>query len=387
MSKQVVGIEKAVLQWARESAGLTPEAVAAKLKRDVAEVRAWETGDSAPTYSQLEKLAYTLYKRPLAAFFLPAPPDEPKARQEFRSLPDADLDSLRSQTLFLVRSAHAFQLSLRELNDGTNPAKQQIVRDLRLGGPDDVVRTARRVRAYLGITLQGQAAFGSEEDALSQWRSAVESAGIFVFKNAFKQKEISGFCLHDPDFPLIFLNNSVAKTRQVFSLIHELAHLLVHGSGISKFDAEAIARLPPHIRRVEVLCNQLASEILMPSEDFSRVTAAMRTFEDGTIEALARRYWVSREVVARRLLDLGRMVKATYEAKAARWAGQLKKATGGGNANRTQAAYLGDAYLSLVFRKHYQGRISTEAAADYLGVRPSRLPALESILLSRKAVA
>lgn len=74
MTRQVVGVEKTVLRWARETAGLTPKAVAAMLKRDVAEVLGWEAGTAAPTYAQLEKLAYVAYKRPLAAFFLPSPP-------------------------------------------------------------------------------------------------------------------------------------------------------------------------------------------------------------------------------------------------------------------------------------------------------------------------
>ncbi|MBX7184408.1 MAG: ImmA/IrrE family metallo-endopeptidase [Vicinamibacteria bacterium] len=387
MSNQVVGIEKAVLRWARESAGLTPEAVAAKLKRSVGEVHAWERGEALPSYAQLEKLAYTIYKRPLAAFFLPSPPIEQKARQEFRTLPAEDLEQLLPDTLFLVRSAHAFQLSLRELSEGANPAAKQILRDLQVPAAANAAQVAQRVRAYLGITVEKQAAFGSDDQALARWRSAVESAGVFVFKNSFKQKQISGFCLYDPEFPLIYLNNSTSKTRQTFSLLHELAHLLFHANGISKFEPDYFDRLPPNQRLIEVLCNRLASEILIPSDDFLKAIASVRAFEDTAIEALARRYSVSREAVARRLLDLGKMSKVAYEAKAARWTSQLRKKTGKGNANSTKAVYLGDAYLRLVFQKHYQGRISTEAAADYLGVRPSRLPALESILMSRKAVA
>lgn len=386
MSKQLVGIEKTVLVWARESAGLTLEGVAAKLKRPVSDVQAWENGEAAPTYAQLERLAYKIYKRPLAAFFLPAPPTEPRAKQEFRSLPATDLDQLLPDTLFLVRSAHAFQLSLRELTEGTNPAQTHILQDLRLSPTGDAVREAKRIREYLGVTMEKQAAFGSDDQALAQWRSAVEARGIFVFKNSFKQKQISGFCLYDPDFPLIFVNNSTSKTRQTFSLLHELAHLLFHANGISRFEPDYFDRLPPSQKAVEVLCNRLASEVLIPSEDFLRAISSLRAFEDPAIEGLARRYSVSREAVARRLLDLGKLSKAAYEEKAERWTAQLKKKPGKGNANSTTAVYLGDAYLRLVFQKHYQGRISTEAAADYLGVRPNRLPALESILMSRKAV-
>ena len=93
MSASVAGIQPSVLRWARMSANLTVSDVADKLKRTVAEIEEWETGAAAPSYPQLEKLAYDLYKRPLATFFLPTPPNEPSPKTEFRSLPDQDLDA------------------------------------------------------------------------------------------------------------------------------------------------------------------------------------------------------------------------------------------------------------------------------------------------------
>jgi transcriptional regulator with XRE-family HTH domain len=51
--------------------GLSVAEVAQMLKRPPEEIEAWESGEDAPTYPQLEKLAYQIYKRPLAVFFLP----------------------------------------------------------------------------------------------------------------------------------------------------------------------------------------------------------------------------------------------------------------------------------------------------------------------------
>jgi len=77
MANQVQGIQPSVLRWARESQGLSTADVAALLKREPDEIEAWETGASAPTYAQLEDLAYRCFKRPLAVFFFPDPPQEP----------------------------------------------------------------------------------------------------------------------------------------------------------------------------------------------------------------------------------------------------------------------------------------------------------------------
>ena len=72
------------------------------------------------------------------------------------------------------------------------------------------------------------------DKALKNWRNIIEANGIFVFKRSFKQGDISGFCLVDDEFPVIFLNNSTTKSRQIFSIFHELAHILLSTSGITK---------------------------------------------------------------------------------------------------------------------------------------------------------
>ena len=386
MTTSIAGVQPSVLRWARESQGYSLEDVALHLKRDMDEVAAWESGAAAPTYAQLETLAYTLYKRPLAVFFLPSPPPEPKVKQQFRTLPDFELDQLAADTRYQLRLAHAHQISLRELGDGVNPATHRIFKDIQITEKTGVQAAADFVRQYFGISLAAQTAWGSSDEALKAWRNIVEGAGVFVFKHSFKQKTISGFCLADEEFPIIYLNNSTAKTRQIFSLFHELAHLLLKVNAISKFDASYVEQLSPKERRIEQFCNAFAAEFLMPSADFSAQLDALNQVDDQAIQALARRYLVSREVVLRRLLDRGRVVQAYYEAKVEQWAGEAENGGAGGDYYATQSTYLGDRSLQLVFSKHYQGRLTLEQVADYLGVRTKSVAGLEAMLL-RKAVA
>ncbi|SRR6266545_1258134 len=382
MAEPITGIQIAVLQWARESQGLSIEDVAQRMKRDPVEIAAWETGERSPTYVQLEALAYKVYKRPLAIFFLPQPPSEPDPEREFRTLPDFDLEDLSSDTRYQIRFAHSLQLSLKELNEGRNPAEKLIFRDIALSLQRDVREQSDEIRRYLGISLETQIAWRSNETALRAWRNVIEDAGVFVFKHAFKEKGISGFCLLDDEFPIIYLNNSTSKTRQVFSLFHELAHLLFHINGISKFDTTYIARLPPPERRIEQFCNALAAELLMPSADFDAQLDDYDRIDDRGVERLASRYSVSREVVLRRLRDKGLVSREQYEEKAAEWSAQAEdRASKGGNYYATQASYLGVHYLKLVLGKHYQGRLTLEQVAEYLGVKPKNVAGLEQFAL------
>lgn len=265
----VTGVQSEIFRWARKSVGLTVLDVAKMLKRQPEEIEAWESGDAAPTYPQLEKLAYQIYKRPLAVFFLPTPPDEVVPQREFRTLPDTDMETLARDTYLHIRRAHAYQIALKELFDGHNPTERRIWKALTLSLSQNVAAQATSIREFMGVTLEKQIEWRDDEHALKGWRKAIEDSGVFVFKAAFKQKDISGFCLMDEHLPVIYLNNSTTKTRQTFSLLHELAHLLFSVNGLSKFDTSYFDRLPATEKRIEQFCNAIAAEVLIPEKDFS----------------------------------------------------------------------------------------------------------------------
>src|SRR5688572_2560792 len=115
MSKQVVGINPKVLEWARIRSGQSLDDVAAAFGKDPEVIRNWESGESAPTYVQLEKLAYSVYKRPIALFFFPTVPKEIDPEHSFRTLPETEIEELGADTRHKVREARAMQLSLAEL--------------------------------------------------------------------------------------------------------------------------------------------------------------------------------------------------------------------------------------------------------------------------------
>jgi Zn-dependent peptidase ImmA (M78 family)/transcriptional regulator with XRE-family HTH domain len=381
----VSAVQPELLKWARESVNMTTAQVAQRLRKRPEDIEAWEAGRGGPTYSQLERLAYEIYKRPLAIFFLPTPPAEPKPRTEFRSLPDADLSSLQRHTMLLIRRGHSFQAGLDELYQGRNPAERPIFREVRLSTSQPVVGQADRVRASLRVSLEKVRNEPDDDSALKLWRRAIEARGVFVFKDGFKQKEISGFCLRHDEFPLILVNNSTTKTRQIFSLVHELAHLLFNRNGISRFDNAGIDELPPHDRAIERFCNSIAAEVLVPAVDFS---VAVRQWgynptdaSDEAFAALASRYHVSRSVILRRFLDQGRVTQAFYLEKDREWSSQREKGGRGGDYYNTQGAYLSERFLNEVV-SHYARRLITKTeAAELIGVKPRNFAAFEDLVM------
>jgi len=278
MNEQIP-VNPVMLRWARETGGFGIDDVVTKLKRKTVTsetIELWERGESSPTYAQLELLAYKLYKRPLALFFFPEPPKEESPQESFRTLPREEIKLLEPRLLYLVREARAMQENLWELFDGVNPAKHQVCADIAIRSTNTISDVARTVREYLGVGLNKQYAFKTNAEALSFWRDVVESHGIFVFKDAFKDDECSGFCLYDDVFPVIYINNSQPKIRQIFTLFHELAHLLFKTGGVDFRHNDFIRSMTGTNHRIEVFCNKFAGEFLVPTEDIEPQLSGQR---------------------------------------------------------------------------------------------------------------
>ena len=367
MRGERIPITPAVLTWAREYAGFSFD----DLHKAFPDMEQWESGEALPTYPQLERLSEKL-KIPVAVFFFPSPPRLPSIRNSFRTLPDAEFNAFPR---LLLRKAKAFQISLSELSNGRNPAEQNILRRRRFHLDTDIPSMASQIRKDLGVSLQEQCSWRDEEEAFEEWRKAFERQGIAVFKDAFRDNDFSGFCLYEESFPIIYINNSV-KTREIFTLFHELAHLLFHTSGIAP-SSEKPGRKP----REEVICNRFAAEFLLPARNLKEDLEA-REPNKSTAEDLARRYKVSREVVFRRFLDQKLISREEYEAAAGEWKGQQKSGTGGNHYN-TKFSYLGLNYVQLAFSNYYQERITASELADYLGIKERYLPKFEAYFEKR----
>lgn len=372
------GVNAAVLRWARDTSGLSVPDAAASLKISDEKLQAWESDGDRPTYGQLERLA-ALYRRPIAVFFFPEAPKEARPDVSFRTLPDFEKQKLSSDTLYKIRSAQAFQISLGELTGGANPTSAPVFKRVRLDVSADVEAQARAVEEAVGYKQIAAEGENGPASGVEEWRSAIEESGIFVFKESFKQREISGFCLTDDEFPVIMVNNTTARSRQLFTLIHELSHILVGESSLTKLDDSYLSELSEEDASLERFCNAVAAEILLPRARFE-AWAGTADLDEENISAAADHFGTSREVVLRRLVDSGRKSPADYARLVRKWLETYEESrakSSGGSYYNTRAHYLSSGFMRVAFESFYRGRISQVELADHLGVRPKSLEGIE----------
>ena len=375
MANEKIPINPEVLKWARERAGYTHEDLSNQFKK----IKDWEEGLSMPTYRQLESLSDKL-KCPVAVFFFPSPPELKPIKKSFRTLPEFEYELIPPSVRLLLGKAKAMQLNLAELNEETPISEKNLLKDLKFDLNTPIETIATEVRKYLNIPLREQFAWKNVEDALEHWRHIFSLNGIFVFKDAFKANEYSGFCLYDPDFPIIFINNSTSKTRQIFTLFHELAHLIFGTSGIDKVHDDYIENLQNDNREIEILCNRFASVFLVPDNSFDPLIQDIEINEE-ELRNLAQVFKVSREVVLRKFLDRRIISQDDYESKVEEWRAEYSKMQAekksknqsGGDSYYTRIAYLGKDYVNIALSQFHQNRIDELKLADYLNIKPKHL--------------
>jgi Zn-dependent peptidase ImmA (M78 family) len=365
-------ITPAIVRWARERAGYSIEDAARHFKK----ISAWEAGVEAPSYPQLEQMAEK-FKCPVAVFFFPDPPDVPPIESSFRTLTSEDFSKIPRTVRMFLRRGQAMQLNLSELHDGKNPAKRMITRDLSFSANDSLDEIAQAIRQYIGVSISEQSRWRSPETALENWREVFASVGIYVFKEAFRADDYFGFCLQDDQFPIIYVNNSSTKTRQIFTLFHELGHLLFHTSGIDMLDDRFVDHIADEYRKIEIICNGLAARILVPEYELDRVLKG-RVPDRNSATELAEYFAVSREVIYRKYLDRGLIPGEEYDAAVKLWNGQIKAQRTGGNYYNSHYAYLGARYIELAFTRYYQHRFDAVKLAEYLNLKPKTLAVFEA---------
>ena len=368
MPGYVQGVNPTIIEWARERSGYTQKEVAEFLNKNIETICNWESGECAPTYAQLEKLAHK-FKRPIALFFFPEAPQEPELGDQF-SLRSSEIEKLNPRLHVLLRQAAARQISLMELNMDVNPVDTKIFRDLHVQVGVPITDLARRAREYLSVSIETQANWKNSTEAFEYWRDCIQEKGILVFKDAFQDDFVDGFSLVHEQFPVIYLNNSRPHARQIFSLFHELAHLLLQRNGITR--GVKIGGV-----QIERFCNRFAAEFLVPSADLE-TRLNFQDYDDTAIWELASYYNVSRPVILLKLIDRHLLKPAEYRRKAKKWKDVHEstlekeaesKKSGGGDYYNTRAAYLGFRYLELAFSKYHQGGCSIEELAEHLNVK------------------
>lgn len=357
-------INGSVLAWAREEEGMSPGELADEIDVWVEDIIAWEAGNEYPRWAEMTRLAKALC-RPSAIFYLPEAPVEASLPQSLRRAPGPDGRLLGRKELLQIRKALWLQ-----------KAASWVVRDSGSGpvetGPISRSRNPSRVgkerRAASGVATGEQMGWEDGYQGFRRWRSALEDKGILVFQMRLGRGGIRGFSIWDDYAPVAAVNTAYHPTARIFTLFHEVGHLL------TRTDASCLGFYAPEDSGpgTESWCEQFAASFLIPADV---LRSAVRQIQGSgkmgnpmTVRDLTDRFTVSPRAVAIRLQDIGLAEAGLYDAVASVPYQDWLDVTGGKGPNRVQRRIIewGRLLPELLFSAADRGRLCEHDLTDYL---------------------
>ncbi len=330
------------------------------------------TGDKPPTYNQLEKIA-NLINVPAGLLALQRQVNINTQRLSFRTHDSASVNEMSAGLRDTIIEMQEKQSFLQEqIDDTINLSSNQLLES------KDHMAIAETIRNKLHAPVNHLSE--SKDNPIRYFREKASGIGIFVFFNGkirdnthrpLDPEEFRGFSLKSSKAPIIFINQKDSPNAQLFTLIHELVHLFIDDEGISH---EAEQRDFDHVK-TEALINRVTAEILVPKILFERETSL-------DIEELSSRYKISRYVIARRLLDFGKISKSDYDRiiDSLKSRAPLRKKPTGGNYNTNIKFRIDNTFFRFVHNAIIQDQVSYTEAFRLIGTGYKGFKTLESEL-------
>lgn len=300
MAIERVNIQPDILRWAIQRAGVSEE----KAIEAFPLLDSWLPQKKQPTLNQLKRFAVKFYV-PLVYLFMDNRPEEvipfPMFRGEAGQQDHFDLNVYDT-----VMNVQARQEWLEEYL-----LENEIETCSFIGSINTQVsisEAVNKLRSILDLDPKWAFSMSSSDAALSYIGQRVEDAGVFLAYNGvvgnnthrlLKVSECRGFALVNEKAPYIFINSADSKSAQLFTLVHEVTHLML-GKSAGHAGSETF-----HHEITEQYCDKVAAEFLVPA-------SVLREVWNNDTKFASRRFKVSELVIARRAHDLGLMSDAAY---------------------------------------------------------------------------
>ncbi len=353
-----------MMVWARKERGYEIDEIAEKLNKDVSTVREWESTGESITFSELKRVAKE-YKRQVSVFFLESVPEQTKKPRDRRNL-RVDEKRLHKETMLAIRRTNRYLQVARELLSKAE-IQEQYGWPYSGNSSKSFIKTAKGLRTMLNVSVDQQKRLRDSQQALKFWREKIETKlGIFTFQFPMPESEIDGFSYIEEGIPYaITLNSRNSNNRKIFTLFHEIGHILEGNSGL------CLVTTTNNPNSAERRCDSFAAEVLLPRDSVQ----VPQSYDE--LKMLAKNMKVSSEVYIRRAYDLKLIDWSTLNY----FLDQIHKSLPPKKKIDEfpmsplvlSRSRRGVTFFNLVIDAYSTGRINGSDVSDILGVRPTRI--------------
>ena len=237
--------------------------------------------------------------------------------------------------------------------------------------------TAETIATDIAITINydvSERRKRSKDGYFGYISSLLEQVGVLVFKSGIvggnthrklNVREFRGFAIADKQVPAIFINGADAASAQLFTLLHETAHIWLGESGVSNPD-------PASENKTEQLCNRVAAEFLVPNKEFTRAWQSETAIEEN-LETLARQFHVSTYIIGIKAYQNKLIVQKEWQKIRQKVLNTPKKESSGGNPYATIPLRNSKRFTQTVIRAAMNKEILLRDGAKLLNTMPATM--------------
>lgn len=361
-----------VLAWARNLDGITIDDIAAKLHTAPEKILSWEQRTSYPTVTQAKNLAKQ-YRVPFVYFYLPDTPKKLKRleKTDYRTFGN------NGNSIITSRELRWFLRDIEDRRDAVLSLYEEEKREplsfpIKLSAGADMEEIAAAIRNLLELTEDIQCKFRKPEVALSHCIRVLEKWDVLIFQaTKIAPSEMRGLSIAYERMPIIALNRKDEPSARLFTLCHELVHIVTHTSGIcNDVNENSVSQ-----NVMEMKCNQIAGKILVPLNELSSHPTIGKIrkygFDDSYVYQVSRDFAVSKEVILHALWEMKIITRENYFDILARYIDEYKsykaKKKGGFLPPATDTGtQVGKLYARTILNAYYTDKISARDASGYL---------------------
>jgi len=269
-----------------------------QIKNKYPKYETWIKGEDYPTYNQLVDLS-KMFHIPFGYFFLEKLPERKYPIPHYRTIQNGGFKP-SNELLETVLFAQKIQEWAKDILLDWGQEKLSFCGKYK--DNYDIAAVIKELKEIFEIEHNWASNKSTWTKALNYLIEKAEEKGIFVIRNGvvgdnthriLNVDEFRGFVLYDEIAPVVFINNNDAISAKIFTLIHEIVHILIGQS--ASFD---LRNLQSASNKIEQFCDKCTAEFLVPLKEIKKIYR-----KEKTLEELARHFKVSQIVILRRLLD------------------------------------------------------------------------------------
>lgn len=364
----MVTINSNIIKWAIENSPIKKEEIAKKIKVSGKTIDNWVSGKKKMTFAQAKKLSKVLECNP-TIFLLDKPLSESKLPMDFRM--NRNVKELGIKSIHAIKEAKYIQEKLYEIKNLLDMDLEPDLISVRLDS--NPLKIAEKIRSILKI--EELTNVKNDDLFFERLREELYRLNVIMLLGNFPYEEIKGFSLSAVKPYMIVINNADPFPKsKIFTLFHELGHLLLRKDGICFPDEVDMENNDGKEKlKIERWCNKFAAYVLVGPEKINNEFNGLSIDKiEKKVKEISSKYHISKTALYITLYENNIIDFNTYNNYRSQFEeSKIKKGKGGRSIplEKRRIKKFGKKVIDFIYYAHDERVITTHDVMSILSIK------------------